>query len=107
MEPVRTCVGCRARAEKSSLLRVVAQTVVAQSADIPGGVAAQKSVVVADEAAVLPGRGAYIHPSQACFEKAVKRRAFGRALHIDSHDGTPLDTANLQTKLNGIVKKAL
>jgi predicted RNA-binding protein YlxR (DUF448 family) len=63
--------------------------------------------LVADEAAVLPGRGAYIHPSQACFEKAVKRKAFGRALHLDPHDGTPLDMANLQTRLNGIVKRAL
>ncbi|GGF25273.1 hypothetical protein GCM10011399_18450 [Subtercola lobariae] len=77
------------------MLRIVVQS----------GVNAQGSVLVADEAAVLLGRGAYIHPTLVCFEKAVKRRAFGRAFHIDPHDGTPLDTANLQTRLNGIVNK--
>ncbi|UFS60086.1 YlxR family protein [Subtercola endophyticus] len=87
MEPVRTCVGCRARAEKSSLLRVVAQN----------------SILVVDETATLPGRGAYLHETAACFQNAVKRRAFGRALRIESSTGSPLDTANLQTRLNGIV----
>ncbi|MEA9986735.1 MULTISPECIES: YlxR family protein [Subtercola] len=82
MKPVRTCVGCRARAEKSSLLRVVAQNL----------------EIVADEAAVLPGRGAYLHPSVECFQKAVKRRAFGRALRTE----TPLETAALGARLTGL-----
>ncbi len=81
------------------------QNVSAQNSVVQSGAAAQNPVVVADEAAVLPGRGAYVHPTQACFENAVKRRAFGRALRIDPR--TPPDTANLQTRLNGIVKKAL
>ena len=73
MEPVRTCVGCRARADRSSLLRVVAR--------IP--------VVVVDETAVLPGRGAWVHPRIECVEKARTRKAFGRALRIT----TALDTS--------------
>jgi predicted RNA-binding protein YlxR (DUF448 family) len=28
----------------------------------------------------MAGRGAWLHPSEACFALAVKRRAFGRAL---------------------------
>jgi predicted RNA-binding protein YlxR (DUF448 family) len=34
--------------------------------------------VVADPAAALPGRGAYVC-DDACLERAVRRRAFGRA----------------------------
>ncbi|MDI2097513.1 YlxR family protein [Ruicaihuangia caeni] len=64
MEPVRTCLGCRQRAPRSSLLRVVARD----------------GEVVADAAAVLPGRGAWVHPTRACIDTAVKRNAFGRAL---------------------------
>ena len=66
MEPVRTCVGCRARAPRSALLRVVA---------VDG-------LLVIDEKAVLPGRGAWVHDTDACREKAITRRAFGRALRV-------------------------
>ncbi|RFA20243.1 YlxR family protein [Subtercola boreus] len=85
MEPVRTCVGCRARAEKSSLLRVVAP----------------ESLLVVDDAGVLPGRGAYLHASTQCFQNAVKRRAFGRALRTDKQ----LDISELETRLNATVNK--
>ncbi|WP_440711007.1 YlxR family protein [Herbiconiux sp. YIM B11900] len=83
MEPVRTCVGCRARATRSSLLRVVAK----------------EQVLVVDEAASLPGRGAWLHPSPDCFRLAVTRRVFGRALRVE---GT-LDTTTLENRLNGTV----
>src|SRR6202789_3654135 len=63
-KPVRSCVGCKARAAKSSLLRLV----VAGDAIVP------------DPQARQPGRGAYLHPSLACFELAQRRRAFSRAL---------------------------
>ena len=66
MEPVRTCLGCRARVEKSSLLRVVAKD----------------GVVLPDPSAVLPGRGAWVHPTPACVEKSIARKAFGRALRV-------------------------
>ena len=64
--PVRTCVGCKGRAAKSSLLRLVAA----------GG------DIVPDPQAWQPGRGAYLHPSLACFELAQRRRAFPRALRV-------------------------
>ena len=38
--------------------------------------------VVPDPQARLPGRGAYLHLSQRCFEQAGRRRAFARALRL-------------------------
>ncbi|HET9897035.1 MAG TPA: YlxR family protein [Streptosporangiaceae bacterium] len=60
------CVGCRTRAVKSDLLRVVA---------VDGE-------IVVDPAARSPGRGAYLHPSEECFEQARRRKAFPRALRV-------------------------
>ncbi|WP_045258846.1 YlxR family protein [Microbacterium hydrocarbonoxydans] len=68
MEPVRTCVGCRARAPRSALIRVVSQF----------------DSLVIDERAVLPGRGAWLHPTRECMEAALRRRAFGRALRVSA-----------------------
>ena len=62
MEPVRTCVGCRQRANQSDLLRVVVS-----------GLA-----LVVDR--LGSGRGAWIHQSKNCLTLAIERRAFGRAL---------------------------
>ncbi|WP_230107954.1 YlxR family protein [Microbacterium foliorum] len=75
MEPVRTCVGCRTRAPRSTLLRVVSQN----------------DILIPDESAVLPGRGAWVHPTQECIDTALRRRAFGRALRVTSD----LDTRNI------------
>ena len=73
--PIRTCVGCKARAAKSSLLRLV----VAGDGIVP------------DPQARRPGRGAYLHPSLACLELAQRRRAFSRALRVPgSLNATPL-----------------
>jgi uncharacterized protein len=83
MDPVRTCVGCRARAPRSSLVRFVARD----------------SELVVDEKAVLPGRGAWLHPTLDCFHTAIKRRAFGRALRVQGQ----LESTNAETKLNGRV----
>ncbi len=63
---IRMCVGCRVRAAKTDLLRVVGRG----------------NEVVPDPQARLPGRGAYVHPSQMCFEQAQRRRAFARALRL-------------------------
>ncbi|WP_081416162.1 YlxR family protein [Gryllotalpicola ginsengisoli] len=81
MEPVRTCIGCRSRAPRSSLLRVVAQG----------------SQVVVDESAALPGRGAWLHPTTQCMQKALQRKAFGRALRVPG----VLDTQQIENRLNG------
>ncbi|MCX4765390.1 YlxR family protein [Streptomyces sp. NBC_01275] len=62
--PERTCVGCRERAAKTELLRIVAI----------------KGACVPDPRGTLPGRGAYVHPTLVCLDQAVRRRAFTRAL---------------------------
>jgi predicted RNA-binding protein YlxR (DUF448 family) len=62
--PERTCVGCRARAAKKDLLRIVAV----------------EGECVPDHRGTLPGRGAYVHPALVCLDLAVRRRAFTRAL---------------------------
>ncbi len=60
--PERMCLGCRSRHEQDELVRLQLR-----------------------EGRVVPlrgrprGRGAYLCPERACFEAAVKRRAFARA----------------------------
>ena len=81
MPVMRTCVGCKERAVKSSLLRVVAVG----------------NAIQPDPQARLPGRGAYLHPSLACFELARRRRAFPRALRTAG----PLSLASLAEYLCG------
>jgi len=39
-------------------------------------------VVVPDPLGTASGRGAHLHPTTACYELAVRRKAFGRALRI-------------------------
>ncbi|MET9437968.1 YlxR family protein [Streptomyces sp. NPDC006551] len=74
--PERTCVGCRERAAKSDLLRIVA----VEGACVP------------DPRGTLPGRGAYLHPASVCLDLAVRRRAFPRAFKAQG----PLDTAEIR-----------
>ncbi|MEU1543837.1 YlxR family protein [Actinacidiphila glaucinigra] len=74
--PERTCIGCRERAAKRDLLRVV---VVGES-------------YVPDLRGTLPGRGAYVHPDTVCLDLAVRRRAFPRAFRARE----TLDTADLR-----------
>ena len=64
---MRTCVGCRARAQRSALVRVVLT-----------GPGAPRAVV--DARASAPGRGAWLHADQQCLDLAVRRRAIPRAL---------------------------
>jgi len=45
-------------------------------------VVSQNDILVLDESAVLPGRGAWVHPTPDCIESALRRRAFGRALRV-------------------------
>ncbi|TFC27686.1 YlxR family protein [Cryobacterium sp. MDB1-18-2] len=83
MEPVRTCIGCRSRGPRASLQRFVARD----------------SELVVDQTATLPGRGAWLHPSIECFQDALRRRAFGRALRVTS----PLDAKQLENRLNWLM----
>ena len=67
--PVRTCIGCRKRATKRELLRVIA-----------GSDAHGQPAVVPDPNGTAPGRGAHLHPTSVCYDLAVRRKAFSRAL---------------------------
>ena len=70
----RTCVGCRWTGPSDALLRVVA---------LDGG-------LTPDPAAVLPGRGAWVHPDPRCLDQAARRRAWSRALRTGPLDDTRL-----------------
>ena len=74
--PIRTCIGCRERAAKRELLRVVAGT----DAEDPAGA----WFVVPDPSGTAPGRGAHLHPTAECFALAERKRAFSRALRHDA-----------------------
>lgn len=66
MMPIRTCVGCGERAEKPSLLRVVAG----------------QHGLTPDPAARAPGRGAYLHRTSSCWAQFARRRGPVRSLRI-------------------------
>ena len=65
--PQRTCVACREVNEKRSLIRIVRT---------PDG-------VVIDTTGRMPGRGAYLHDSKECWEKALKRGVLARSLKTE------------------------
>lgn len=65
-------MGCRKRAAKRELLRVTA------GSDRNG-----QPAVVPDPTATAPGRGAHVHPTRECYELAVRRKAFTRALQAE------------------------
>jgi predicted RNA-binding protein YlxR (DUF448 family) len=74
MTVLRTCIGCRARADKTTLVRLVA---------VGGGPGSSTWIVTPDPRGSLPGRGAHLHPDPRCLELARRRRAFGRAFHVE------------------------
>ena len=43
--------------------------------------------VVPDPAGTAPGRGAHLHPTTECYDLAVRRRAFARALRFTQGAG--------------------
>ncbi len=47
-----------------------------------GSDARGRPAVVPDPQGTAPGRGAHLHPTTACYELAVRRKAFGRALRV-------------------------
>jgi len=65
--PERTCIGCRRKAGPAGLVRLARRP--------DGSLAVGRSE---------PGRGAWLCAGSAsCFDAAVRRRAFGRALRCD------------------------
>jgi len=83
--PVRTCIGCGVRAPQGELRRLRV---------------AMGRVVV--DAARSGGRGAWLHPAQACLERAARRKAFGRALRAS---GASVDPEALRDLLTGSARK--
>lgn len=61
---MRSCIGCRERHPREALVRVVR---------------APDGQVLVDRYLRAPGRGAHLCYSRDCVEKAVRRKAFGRA----------------------------
>ncbi|MBT9558366.1 MAG: YlxR family protein [Myxococcales bacterium] len=61
---MRTCIACRERHPRSELLRFTLDA---------------ETGVQLDSAAVRPGRGAWVCPTWACFERAASRGGFSRA----------------------------
>jgi predicted RNA-binding protein YlxR (DUF448 family) len=41
-------------------------------------------LLVPDLRRCSPGRGAWLHPTTDCFDQALRRRAFGRALRVSA-----------------------
>lgn len=64
MTPMRMCMVCRRRADKSELLRI----------------AATDGVAHLDRDGVAQSRGAYLCNDEACIRNAIRSRAVGRAL---------------------------
>jgi predicted RNA-binding protein YlxR (DUF448 family) len=64
-EPARTCVGCRSKAEKRALIRIVR---------------ALDGTVALDLTGRADGRGAYVHQSRMCLKEAVRRGTISKAL---------------------------
>jgi hypothetical protein len=85
MPPVRTCVGCGEKAGQRELVRL--------------RIEGERVVIDRDRKG---GRGAWLHPSAACLEKAVRRRALARAFRGRA---ASVDAAALGVGLTGSARK--
>ena len=65
--PTRKCVGCGNMIPKKDLIRVVKNA---------------EGEVFIDKKGKADGRGAYVCKNPECLDKADKRRAFERSLHV-------------------------
>jgi uncharacterized protein len=70
-EPERSCVGCRQKAPKRELLRLVRGA----------------HGIALDLAGSAPGRGAYVHRDATCARRAVTRGVLARALRTGVDEG--------------------
>jgi predicted RNA-binding protein YlxR (DUF448 family) len=61
-------------------------------------VVARHDALLPDPARRLPGRGAHVHPTPACFDLAERRRALPRALRVPG----PLDLTAVRRHLAGV-----
>ncbi|WP_281706841.1 YlxR family protein [Corynebacterium argentoratense] len=83
--PIRTCIATRTRHPDSQLLRVVLRR---RSA---GDKVQGEFFVQPDPQRKLPGRGAWITPTQEAVEIAIARRQFARAFKVSA----PVDAERL------------
>ncbi|MFC0581496.1 YlxR family protein [Micrococcoides hystricis] len=68
-QPQRMCIGCRHSDDQVALIRLHVRAV--SGTDTPS--------VHVDTGARAGGRGAWLHPNQDCFQRALKSRGFARA----------------------------
>lgn len=80
--PQRMCVGCKEMKSKRDLLRIVRT---------PSG------EIVWDQTGKKSGRGAYICPTEACFNKAYKEKRLERVF------AQPIDASVYETLRRNIV----
>ncbi len=78
------CAGCRGRADKAELIRIVARN----------------GVGVVDPTQTAPGRGVYLHPSRDCLDRAMKRRSIGQSLRAEI-DG-PQTASVIRVRLDAV-----
>lgn len=67
--PERTCVGCRRKAARDQLVRLV--RVGSPEDGVPR--------IRVDRASTAPGRGAWVHPDARCLDLAVSRGGLARS----------------------------
>jgi hypothetical protein len=85
--PERTCVGCRGRAPKAALLRLVVRD----------------GAIAPDPAGSAPGRGAYLHRDRSCVDRALTRGGLVRALRTAGvHD----ELGRLRDVIEGVIGQA-
>ncbi|GAB2538837.1 YlxR family protein [Brachybacterium huguangmaarense] len=78
--PERTCVGCRKKAARDQLVRLVRE----------GSPTGGAPVVRVDARASAPGRGAWLHPDARCLDLAIARGGLARSFR------GPVDTSALE-----------
>jgi hypothetical protein len=83
--PVRTCVGCREKAAQRALVRL--------------RIEGERVVIDRNRSG---GRGAWLHASADCLERAIRRRALARAF---LGKAASIDAAALRVELTGSARK--
>jgi uncharacterized protein len=59
-----------------------------------------RPAVVPDPDGTAAGRGAHLHPTPECYELAVRRKAFSRALRISGGNGAGMTSTPLRDYLD-------
>jgi predicted RNA-binding protein YlxR (DUF448 family) len=96
---IRMCIGCRRRGLRSELTRLALAGQLDSITQANADIVDTLGVVVVDETKSMPGRGAWLHLSSDCLDKAVRRRAFARALRVS-------DSPNVTAIVSYMTQKA-